>query len=141
LSLLGKNGLGSFHGPFRSSAANSNLSMQNVRLTTSSAICISSTYNLVLVNDPSFGMKTITEEDLRWYLEDYAPKYPYDVTRAAQVEIDLMKYGQTLVDSFQVLSIEMVRLVVSIERFHFSTSAMHVGVGELTCKVAVLRRT
>jgi len=45
-------------------------------------------------------MKPIAEEDLRWYLEDYAPKYPYDVTRAAQAEINLMKYGQALVDSF-----------------------------------------
>jgi hypothetical protein len=79
-------------------------------------------------------MKSITEEDLRWYLEDYAPKYPYDVTRAAQVGINLMKYGQALVDSFQVLSIEMVRLMVRL-----STSAMHVG--ELTRAVAVLRRT
>jgi len=59
-------------------------------------------------------MKPITEEDLRWYLEDYAPKYPYDVPRPAQAEINLMKYGQALVDSFQVLSIEMVRLVVSV---------------------------
>jgi hypothetical protein len=59
-------------------------------------------------------MKSIAEEDLRWYLEDYAPKYPYDVTRAAQIETNLMKYGQALVDSFQILSIEMVRLVVSI---------------------------
>ncbi|RFU30417.1 hypothetical protein B7463_g5906, partial [Scytalidium lignicola] len=90
LSLLDRSGLGDFRGRLRSGAG-----------------------NLRLITDPSFGMKAITEEDLRWYLEDYAPKYPYDITRASQVEVDLMTYGQTLVDSFQVLSIEMVRLVLS----------------------------
>jgi hypothetical protein len=67
----------------------------------------------LVVTDPSFEVGSIIEEDLRWYLEDFAPKYPYDITRANRVELDLTKYGQALVNSFQASTMEMRRLVVS----------------------------
>jgi hypothetical protein len=64
--------------------------------------------------DPYLSFNPMGEEDLRWYLEDYAPKYPYDLRRAESIEHDLVRYGQVLVGQLRALPIAMLSLVVRI---------------------------